>query len=85
MKSLMLAAAFGLVATTAFAQDYGEEHYYRDRGYRHHDEGDIGGQILRHGFRALEGRSAYEGCTIREVRRVRPDGDVVITRRRICD
>jgi hypothetical protein len=88
MKKLILLTACGLMASTAaFAQgwDNDRDRGYGDRGYRertYRDE-DRGERAAREIFRGVTG----QGRECRVVTRRERDryGDVVVSRRRICD
>jgi hypothetical protein len=79
MKKMILAGVLSLVATGAFAQ-----YDHRD-GDRDRDRHGFPGRIIGHTLGAIEGRSIHRDCRVVVQRRVRPDGDVVISRRRMCD
>jgi hypothetical protein len=88
MKKLIFLTACGLVATSAaFAQgwDYDRDRGYGDRGGReriYRDE-DNGGRAAREIFRGVTGQGRE--CHVVTRRERDRDGDVVVTRRRICD
>lgn len=79
MKTLLCAGALALLSTAAFAQDYDHDRY------RDHDH--FGpGRVIGHTLRAIEGREVYGGeCRTIISRHRNFDGDVVVTRRRVCD
>lgn len=80
MKTLLIAGALGLLSTAAFAQDFDRGDHWRD-----HDHWGPG-RIIGHTMRAIEGREVYDGSCRTIIRRHRNfDGDLVVSRRRVCD
>lgn len=91
MKKLILMTACGLMASTAaFAQGWDND---RDRGYdRGYDRGsrerswrdeDRGERAAREIFRGVTG--AGRECRVITRRERDRDGDIVVSRRRVCD
>jgi hypothetical protein len=88
MKKLILLSACGLMASgAAFAQgwDNDRDRGYGDRGYRertYRDE-DRGERAAREVFRGVTGQARE--CRVVTRRERDRYGDVVVSRRRICD
>jgi hypothetical protein len=89
MKKLMLLSACGLLASTAaFAQswdydrdrDRGYERSYHERNWRDEDHGE---RAARRIFRDVTG--VGRECRVITRRERDRDGDVVVSRRRVCD
>lgn len=91
MKRLILLTACGLVASTAtFAQGWDNDHGYGDRGYgdrsyreRTYRDEDRGERAAREVFRGVMGQGRE--CHVVTRRERDRYGDVIISRRRICD